>query len=334
MYVVNAVGKSDMTRSVALLKRVGFAVVAIYLVLSATFGFVMLTQDPRVAQIAYGVGHSEEAQRASQEERQEMVQEAIQAYREAHGLDKPLHVQYVRWMVDITTLNWGESFDRDRQVTDIIAANLPTTLSFVIPAILIGLVGSLTLGIYTAMNQRSLLAQILTTGSYLGYGIPNFWLAEFLLLIGVIGIVEVVGVGGHLRIRSLASFVLGLSLLAAQLRYVRAESREYLFSEFVNLLRAKGATDLVVAKHLLRNAAIPLTSLFFAELLGVMVVNIFILERVLGIRGIGFIGLEAIQSQDLPVVMGIAVIIAVIGVVGNLLQDLLFMTLDPRLQVE
>lgn len=323
-----------MTRSVALLKRVGFAVIAIYLVLSATFGLVMLTQDPRVGEIAYGVGHSGEAQRASQAERQEMVQQAIQEYKETHGLDKPLHVQYMRWMIDITTLNWGESFERDRQVTDMIAARLPTTLSFVIPAILIGLVGSLILGVYSAMNQRSAIAQLLTTGSYLGYGIPNFWLAEFLLLIGVVGIVEVMDLTGRLAITGLASFVLGLSLLAAQLRYVRAESREYLFSEFVTLLRAKGATDFVVAKHLLRNAAIPLTSLFFAELLGVMVVNVFILERVLAIRGIGFIGLRAIQAQDLPVVMGIAVIIAIIGVVGNLIQDLIFMAVDPRVQGE
>ncbi|MFB6152817.1 MAG: ABC transporter permease [Halodesulfurarchaeum sp.] len=323
-----------MARSAALLKRVGFAVLAIYLVLSATFGFMMLAQDPQVARIAYAVGHSPEAQRASFEERQEMVAQAIQRYKEAHGLDEPLHVQYVRWMIDITTLDWGDSFHQNRKVTDIIAASLQDTLSFVIPAILIGLIGSLTLGVYAAMNQRSMLAKLLTTGSYLGYGIPNFWLAEVLLLVGVLGIMEVVGITGQLAIYTLASFVLGLSLLAAQLRYVRAEAREYLFSEFVTLIRAKGATNFVVGKHLLKNAALPLTSLFFSELLGVMVVNIFILERVLGITGIGYIGLRAIQEQDLPVVLGIAVIIAILGVVGNLIQDVINMIVDPRIQVE
>lgn len=323
-----------MSRTVAVGKRVAFAVLAIYLVLSVTFGFVMFTQNPRVAEIAYGVGHSEEAQRASSDERQEMVLAAIQEYKEEHGLDAPIHVQYVRWMIAMTTFDWGKSFDRDQPVTALIATRLPATLSFVIPAILLGLLGSLSLGVYAAMNQGSLLARALTTGSYVGYGIPNFWLAEFLLLIGAVGMVGIFGITGKLAITALASLVLGLSLLAAQLRYVRAESREYLFSEFVTLLRAKGATDWVVARHLLRNAAIPLTSLFFAELLGVMVVNVFILERVLGIQGIGFMGLQAIQSQDLPVVMGIAVVIAIVGVVGNLLQDLIHMAVDPRLQVE
>lgn len=320
-----------MARTWAVLKRVGFAIIALYLVLSVTFAVVAATSNPRVAEIAYAVGHSEEAQQATQAEREEMVQAAIQQYKEAHGLDEPLHVQYARWMVDITTLDWGTSFDRDRPVTDMIATRLPETLSFVIPAILIGLLGSLALGVYAAMNQGTAIERVLSGSAYLGYGIPNFWLAEFLLLVGVGGLVQVVPVTTDLLITGLASLVLGVSLLAAQLRYVRAESREYLFTEFVTLLRAKGATNRTVARHLLRNAAVPLTSLFFAELLGVMVVNVFILERVLGIRGIGSLGLRAIQNQDLPVVMGIAVVIAIVGVVGNLLQDLVHLAVDPRL---
>ncbi len=132
----------------------------------------------------------------------------------------------------------------------------------------------------------------------------------------------------------LLSAVLDISLLAGQLRYARAESCEYVYREFVKLLRAKGASNWRVARHIVRNAAIPLLSLFFADLIGTLVVNVFVLEFISSVRGIGTLGLQAIQHRDLPLILGVAIIIAFAGILGNLFQDLAYLGLDPRVESE
>ncbi|WP_435159484.1 ABC transporter permease subunit [Haladaptatus sp. DFWS20] len=128
--------------------------------------------------------------------------------------------------------------------------------------------------------------------------------------------------------------ILGVSLLAGQLRHARAESREYVYRDFVKLLRAKGASTRLVARHILRNAAIPLISLFFVDFIGVLIVNVFVLEQVLNIPGIGFAGLIALEQRDLPLIIGIAMTIAVAGIASNLIQDIAYISLDPRVESE
>ena len=125
--------------------------------------------------------------------------------------------------------------------------------------------------------------------------------------------------------------MLGTSLLAGQARYARAESSEYVNAEFVKLLRAKGASGWAVARHLLRNAAVPLLSLFFADLLVIVALNIFVLEVVFGIPGLGQLSYEAIQNRDLPLILGTVMVLVFAGIFGNLFQDITYRTLDPRI---
>jgi peptide/nickel transport system permease protein len=327
-----------MSRLQFLSKRVLFAVVALYLILSVTFGLVTLTANPKIARIAYSVGHSPEAQRANATERAAMVEEAISEYKAEHGLDRPLAARYVDWMVDVTTLDWGQSRETGEPVTTLLASRLSRTLAWVLPAILFALLGSLVVGLYAATHQGAISERAITAVVYVAFGLPNFWLAVGLYPDLVTAVVPLQSlpeafVAGWYR-PGLATLAMGTSLFAIQVRYVRTQSREYLFTEFVKVLRAKGVSTVTVARHLLRNAAVPLASLFVADLLGVLVVEVFVLEEVLGIRGIGTLGIRAIRGRDLPVVLGIAFVIAAVGVVGNLLSDLVYGLIDPRVEVE
>lgn len=309
-------------------RRVGFAVFAVYLVLSITFGFVALTPDPNIApELWEAVRH----QGASAEE----VQQVNQAYLEATNRDIPVFDRYVQWLADITTLDWGTSFNQNVPVTGLIGQALPYTLAYIFPGVAFALVGGIAIGVYSATHHHTLLDRLATGFGYLGFSVPNFWIAEVFILVLVteLGWFDQSAADGTWAILSqlvLPAAILGTSLLAGQVRYARAESLEYINAEFVKLVRAKGASGWRVARHILRNAALPLLSLFFTDLLAVLVVNIYVIETVFGIPGLGTLSLEAIQNRDMPVILGTTMVIVLFGIVGNLVQDLAYVVLDPR----
>lgn len=303
-------------------KRLLFAAFVVWLVVSLSFAFLVLTPDPQVGVVAYYEGA-----------------EAVEEYREEHNLDDPFLVRYARWTHNIVTLDWGTSevaggIGSSASVTQVLADRLPVTLAYVVPAMAFALVGGVGLGVYSTLNPGSLADRLLSGGVYLGYGVPNYWIAVVALLVVPAGLVELLGGSRTFTTLVLPAAVLGTSLLAGQVRYARAESREYVNTDFLKLVRAKGAADRHVAAHLLRNAALPIFSLFFSDLLGVLVVNVFVLETVIGIPGIGRIGLRAVQARDLSLVIGISIVFAVVGVLANLLQDLAYFALDPRIDVD
>lgn len=319
-----------------LARRTLFAVFAAYLVVSITFGFVALTADPQRAVVAWGAAHGPPGEFLNQSEANARVNEAVAAYDRARSLDEPVEERYVAWLVDIATLDWGESLDTGEPVAAMLGRTIPRTAAYVLPALLFSLVGGLAVGTCAAM-RRNTPADYLATGvGYLGLSLPNFLVGEVLLLLVVI-VHDAEGVyrAGPLlppfvRTVVLPAAVLGAGLFAAQMRYARAESLEYFGEEFVTLLRAKGAGRWRVARHVVRNASLPLLSLFFAELMAVLVVNIYVLEAVFGIRGLGWLSLRAIENRDLPVVLGTTMVVVLVGVAGNLLQDVAAVFLDPR----
>jgi peptide/nickel transport system permease protein len=319
------------------LRRVGFALVALYLVVSVTFGFLALTPDPTVDEVARQAAL--EAQGLNASEREAAVQEAIREYREQRGLDDPIYVRYARWMVNVATFDWGDSYTFGVPVVAVLGGALVETLVYVVPAVLIAVVGGILAGVYGALNRGGLGDRLATGVGYLGFSLPNFWLGELLLLALSLYAGNTLLQGtdvppGPLTQVVLPAAVLGTSLLAGQLRYARAESLEYVGSEFVKLVRAKGAGQRRIGMHVLRNAAVPLMSLFVADLLAVLVLNVYVIEAVFGIQGFGSVSLQAIYNRDLPVVIGSAMVVAAVGVGGNLLQDLLSVVVDPRVSEE
>lgn len=315
-------------------RRALVAVVAVYLVMSLAFLFVALTPDPNEGAIAYEVvrtgGDQEDARRA------------INAYRGARNLDDPVHERYARWLIDISTLDWGMSFSHGRTVTSLVADRIPYTALYVVPALVVSLLGGVSVGLYTAFNRRGLVDRAASVLTYSGFGVPNFWLAEIalLLVVGELGMLSRVSQPppaefwslAHLEQYVLPSLVLASGLFAGQLRYARAETLEYVNDEFVAALRAKGVGRLAVARHVLRNAAVPILSVFFTDMVAVLVVNIYVIEEVFGIEGLSALSLAAVHQRDMPLVLGTTMVIAFVGIAANFLQDVTYAVLDPRIE--
>ena len=310
-----------------LVRRTLFTVFAVYLVLTLAFGFVALTGDPNEGLIEWQTATTQGTEEA---------QQAIATYRAERHLDDPLGERYVGWLVDMTTLDWGTSFNQGEPVMTLIARALPRTLLYVLPAMAFALVGGIGIGLYSATNQGTVFARLGAGVAYVGLGVPNFWLAGLLLFVftvplGQYGEATVPG-WPFLKGVVLPGLVLGTSLLAGQARYARAESAEYVNAEFVKLLRAKGASGWTIGRHLLRNAAVPLLSLFFADLLVIVALNIYVLEVVFGIPGLGQLSYGAIQDRDLPLILGTVMVLVIAGILGNLAQDVAYRVLDPRIE--
>lgn len=317
-----------------LARRAVIAVVAVYLVVTIAFLFVALTPDPNVGSVAF------EAVTSGGD--QEDAREAINAYREARNLNDPIHERYARWVVDVSTLDWGTSYSYERPVTSLILERVPYTALYVVPALVLSLVGGVAVGLYAAFNRQGLVDRAVSVLSYSGFGVPNFWLAEVavLLVVGKLGLLSEVSQPqsapfwsvAHLEQFALPSLVLASGLFAGQLRYARAETLEYVNAEFVAALRAKGVSRLGVARHVLRNAAVPILSVFFADMVAVLVVNIYVIEEVFGIEGLSALSLFAIHQRDMPLVLGTTMVIAFVGIAANFLQDATYALLDPRIE--
>ena len=316
-----------------------FAVFAAFLVVSITF--VVVVSMPNV-QLGAEVAS---AQRAGASDAK--IAEIREEFWEQRGGRTGKIDRYADRMTGIVTLDWGTSYELQRPVTDVLAERLPYTLAYVVPGILASfLVGSL-LGVLSAFRRNEILDRSARLGAYLLMGVPAFWAVHFLNTKFAWTMPWVhptlYAYAASPRISDVWSFdnplryvwptlVLSLGLAAGLLQHARAESLEYERAEFVKLVRAKGASRLRVARHVLRNAAIPILTLSFVEVLGVLMLNIYIIEAVFNIPGLGKISLFAIEKQDLPLIIGSTLVLVFIGIGGNFVQDVLYGYLDPTIR--
>ena len=331
------------TRRIA--RRVVFAVLSLYVVVTVAFAFVALTPDPNVAEAQYTAAL--ENRYAPPEERLAYIQQQVEAYREARNLDEPVLQRYLRWMADVSTFDWGLSKSTDLPVTMLIARHLPYTLAYVVPSMVLSALGGIALGSYLALNEGSWLDRGGTVLAYVGFGVPLFWLAAALIHLTT----QPIALGGgyyfqlnadiyayqapwapqNLLGTTLATLVLSTTLFASQLRYARTETLEHLGAQFVRLVRAKGLGWRGVLRHALRVAAVPLVSLLFVDLFGVLVVSVFVVEFVFEIPGFGRLTYDAIMARDVPLVLGTTMVVAFVGIFGSLLKDVAAVLLDPRI---
>jgi peptide/nickel transport system permease protein len=318
-----------------LARRFAFAVASTYAVMTVAFAVVATMPDPNLGWLSQSPTVDDQA-------------EAIDAVREAKNLNDPLHERYLSWIVDVTLLDWGRSTGQfggaisgraAPPVTDLIADVVPVTLAYVLPAVVASFAIALAIGSYAALKPHSRIARAVSSMGYLGLGIPNFFLAELALLAAAewygwlpVGFPSTVSLTqpDTLVPYLLPAAVLTTTLAAGQLRYVRAESAHYFGEEFVTLVRAKGASNLRVVRHVLRNAALPLLSLFFADLVSTLVVQVYVIEFVFNIPGLGDLGLQAIRDRDMPLILGTTMVVAYVGIAGNFAQDVAYAWLDPR----
>ncbi|NWA02628.1 ABC transporter permease [Pseudomonas gingeri] len=256
----------------------------------------------------------------------------IAQIRKNYGLDQPLAVQYIIYVKKIASGDFGESFQTFTPVLESIARTLPATIELTAAGMLLAVLIGIPLGIVAALKPRSFLDSSLTTVAVLGISIPGFFLGLILMLIfsANLGWLPPTGRGG-LQHLILPAFTLGLPYVATFSRLARSTMMDVLKEDYIRTAYAKGVPGYkVILKHALSNAAIPLVTVFgmdFGRLLGGAV----IVETVFAWPGMGRLLIDAIMARDIYVVQGTVIVFAAAVVIINLIVDLVYGILDPRI---
>ena len=260
------------------------------------------------------------------------------------GLDDPLPVRYVRWVVSMMKGDWGFSFVSRVDVDDLIMQRLPTSVSVLGAALVLGVLVALPIGTLSALRPYSIFDQVATTLAFIGFSLPTFFTGLVFILIFSIYLdwlpfiyrADISATGWqwwweHIRQAAMPVAVLGLFQGATLTRFVRSAVLDVVRLDFVNTARAKGLSERVtVVKHVIRNALIPVVTL-----LALQVPTIFggaiITEQIFRVPGIGSLLISSILANDTPVVMAITFVFSALVVLSNLIADLLYGWLDPRI---
>jgi len=278
---------------------------------------------------------------ASVQEREEL--------RERLGLNDPIVVQYGRFLANAVRGNFGVSYRSQRPVHELLAERLPATLELVFVGALLALIVGIPLGVYTALHRDSFLSQLIQVVSLIGVSLPSFVVGILLILIfsvslGLLpsfGRGEVVQIGwwstgfatkSGLKALFLPAFSLGLYKLTLIMRLIRAEMLEVLRTDFIKFARARGLTNRAVHfSHGLRNAMMPVVTVTGLQIGGLIAFAI-ITETVFQWPGMGFLFIQAVTFVDVPVMAAYLILVALIFVIINLIVDLLYYVVDPRLR--
>ena len=264
--------------------------------------------------------------------------------RRQFGLDDPLVVRYVRWLTAMLHGDWGYSFVSRLPVQQLILQRLPTTLFVLGSAYVLALLIALPVGILSAMKPYSFFDQVATTFAFVGYSLPTFFTGLLFILVFSIYLgwlpfiysstIEARGfawVIEHLRQGAMPITVLGLFEAASLTRFVRSAMLEVVHQDYVTTARAKGLTEYVtILKHALRNALIPVVTVVALQIPTIFT-GAVITEQIFRVPGIGSLLIAAIESTDTPVVMAITFVYAALVILFNLLADLIYGLLDPRI---
>lgn len=261
--------------------------------------------------------------------------------RERSGLDQPLVTQYFTWLGSALTGDLGVSFRSGRPVTDSIVGRLPATLTLAVASLVVALVIALPLGVVSAVRQGSRADYVATVFSQAGISIPDFWMGIMLILFvssylgalppsGYVSIAESpVDWLRHLAMPAVTTGVVTGSILT---RFVRSSTLEALSQDYTTTARSKGLRErVVVNRHVLKNALIPVVTVTGLQL-GFLLGGVVVVEVVFSWPGLGQLALIAVERRDYPILQGVVLVIAVLFLLINLLVDLLYAFIDPRIR--
>src|ERR1700694_1709035 len=289
-----------------------------------------------------------------------MSNAARQAIVHQWGLDQPVYIQYVQWVKSMLTGNWQFSFFMHRSVREVIFQRLPATLILMVTASLIQQLIALPAGIIAALRRYSFFDQAVTFFSYVGYSMPTFWLGLMLLLIfavfiqafPVAGIIDIrlagapfltadynawflqnplTGILDILRHIVLPATTLAIVGIAGDSRFMRSSMLDAIHQDYVRPARAKGMSErVVVLKHALRNALLPVITNIGIEL-PLLFSGAVVTEAIFSWPGMGQLFFQALEAFDYPLLMGILSVSAVLIILLNLLADIAYAYIDPRI---
>ena len=282
--------------------------------------------------------------------------EVVEQMRRNLGLDQPLHVQYAKWLWSFVGGDFGYSFGQMRPISEILPEVLWNTIQLTLVSLVVIFAIGMLIGIVQAVRQYSLADNVLTFVALFFYSMPSFWFALMLILIlslragqegwfiqfpasGMTSIDhEYLSWSGRLwdRLRHLVlpATALGIGSAAGVARYMRGAMLEVIHQDFIRTARAKGLSERkVIFKHALRNALIPIITLL-GLYLPFLLSGAVLVETIFAWPGMGRAIVEAILARDYPMVMATSFVIASLVVLGNLLSDLLYAVVDPRIRTE
>ncbi len=251
------------------------------------------------------------------------------------GLDQPVVVQYFRFVVNAAQGDFGRSHRSDRPVSSELVSRLPVTLRLTFATMLVAVTLGMIAGVLAATFQNTVLDYGTIAVALLGVSIPSFWLG-LMLQVGFgyhLGWLPVAG-SGDWRYYILPALSLGSSAAGGIARYTRSAMLEVIRLDFVRTARAKGLSEAsVLLKHALRNGLIPVTSILGLQFAGLMG-GAIITESIFALPGVGRLSIEALGARDVPVVQGVVLLAAAIIVLANLVVDLGYTLIDPRIRYD
>lgn len=268
---------------------------------------------------------------------------AADKMREFLGLDRPLHVQYFDWLGDILRGDMGNSLLGGYPVWDLVKSRIPVTVELSVLTILLGLSIALPLGILAAARNGTWVDLLAMQFGQLGISIPNFWIATILILVVAARLQWLPpsgfkplsdGLGVNLLHMVMPTLSLALPLAAVMTRVVRSAVLEVLNRDYMRVAHAKGLRPRqVLWRHGLRNAAIPIVTVIGLEL-GYLLGGTVLIEELFFVPGLGQLTVRALLNRDLPVLQGVLLLYATAFVLVNLVVDVLYGKLDPRIRYE
>jgi len=273
---------------------------------------------------------------------EEATPELVAAVKARLGLDKPLPMQYLIWISHVLRGDLGESYYTALPVANLVAQKIVPTVQLALYGLIISILIGIPAGVISAVNQYSILDHVVTALALIGVSLPVFWLGIMLILLFSIilrwlptsGYAELSNIQMHLKYAIMPAFSLGVVLAAPVMRLVRSSMLEVLSLDYIQTARSKGLSErVVIFRHALRNCLIPvitIVGLQFGSLMGGTVV----IESVFSWPGIGWLTLQAVYQRDYPVLQATVLLIASAFVVVNLLVDLAYTFIDPRVRLQ
>jgi peptide/nickel transport system permease protein len=299
-----------------IIRRILVSIPVLWAVLTLTFfGFHLIPGDP-VDIMLFGRGTAADHIRLRHE----------------LGLDRPITTQYLDYMKGAWHFDFGTSILSHQSVWHEISIRFPTTFELALSALGWALPAGIFFGVLAAVFNQKIIGTSITTFAVLGFSLPEFVLGTLLaLLLGVeLGWLPVAGQGGP-QYEILPAFALGLGIAASLARLVKATTLDVLNQDFVRTAKAKGVRrSIILFKHVLRNAMIPVITLLGLSIAGLLS-GAIIIENVFALPGLGTLAISSVSARDFPVIQGTTFFFSVILVTANLLVDISYAIIDPRI---
>jgi len=273
---------------------------------------------------------------------EEASREALSALRKEMGLDRPRYVQYLLWLNHVARGDFGRSVRDGRPVLDTLLLKLPVTIELAVTSLLVAWVIAIPAGVVAAWKQRTALDYAATTVALAGISVPNFWLGIMMIYLFAVnlrllppsGYIEPwIDLARSLKLMVMPSIVLGAALAALVMRLLRSSMLEVLGTDYIRTARAKGLDDVVVLiRHAMKNAMIPVVTVMGLQLSGLLG-GAVITETIFAVPGLGRLTVDSILTRDYPMVQGVVLFAALAVVATNLIVDLTYAVLDPRIRL-